>query len=226
MKAVILAAGRGTRMGELTRDTPKPLLKIGGKNLIEYKIEALPSVFDEVILIIGYQGEKIRDYFKDKYDGKRIRYVESDPLGTGYAVWEAKEYLTERFMVLCGDDLYSREDIEAALSYPHSALVHVSESPISGGSMVVDEEGCVHSIVEGSHPAGALIATGLYVLSPDIFSYPLVKIAGRGEYGLPQTILPWAEKNPLKAVFAKHWKQITAPEDLLVDESDLLPFQN
>jgi len=61
MQAIILAAGRGTRMGELTNDLPKPLLKISGRPILEYTLANLPREIDEVILVIGYHGHKIKN---------------------------------------------------------------------------------------------------------------------------------------------------------------------
>jgi UDP-N-acetylglucosamine diphosphorylase / glucose-1-phosphate thymidylyltransferase / UDP-N-acetylgalactosamine diphosphorylase / glucosamine-1-phosphate N-acetyltransferase / galactosamine-1-phosphate N-acetyltransferase len=73
MQAVILAAGRGTRMNELTTAVPKPMLDVGGKPLLEYKINALPPEVEEVILIIGYRGNVVRAHFGGSYNDKHIR---------------------------------------------------------------------------------------------------------------------------------------------------------
>ena len=59
MQAVILAAGRGVRMGKLTENTPKPMLSLFGKPMLEWKLEMLPRVIDEVIFVIGYYGSQI-----------------------------------------------------------------------------------------------------------------------------------------------------------------------
>lgn len=225
MKAVILAAGNGTRMGELTKDTPKPLLKIQDKTLLEYKMDILPAKCDEVILVIWYLGDKIREYFGDEYTGKKIIYVEAEPLGTGYALWAAKEHLDGTFIVMCGDDLYTKRDIEECLTYPFSSLVHRSDKKVSGGKIVLDEQQeYIENIVEGSHDKGAIIATGLYVLTPEIFSLPLVQIPNRNEYGLPQTIIQMKERG-IRAVLASAWYQVTTPEDLFVSGEELNRYQ-
>ena len=70
IQAVILAAGKGTRMLPLTVNAPKPMQEVLGKNLLELKIEALPDEVDEVIMVIGYLGNMIRDFFGDEYGGK------------------------------------------------------------------------------------------------------------------------------------------------------------
>lgn len=224
MKAVILAAGKGTRMGELTQATPKPLLKINGKTLLEWKMDILPSDCTEVILVIGYLGDQIRAYFGDSYKGMKMTYVEAEPKGTAYALFAAKEHLDGQFVVLCGDDLYTKADIEECVKYPYAALVSRSESGASGGSVVINKQGMVETIVEGTHAGGANIATGLYVLSPEIFELPLApKAPGSDEYGLPQTLLQRTAKD-MKAVFATGWYQVTAPEDLQASPETLALF--
>lgn len=73
MKIVILAAGKGARMNDLTNMTPKPLLKYEGKNLLEHKLDALPENITEIIFVIGYLGDQIKEYFKDSYKGTPIK---------------------------------------------------------------------------------------------------------------------------------------------------------
>src|SRR3989344_2665566 len=110
MQAVILAAGLGTRMGELTKRTPKPLLKIGDQNLLERNLENLPPEIKEVVLVIGYLGGQIRKHFGNKWRGRTIRYVEQkEPKGTAHALFICQELLEDRFLVLMGDDLYAQK---------------------------------------------------------------------------------------------------------------------
>ena len=101
MQAVILAAGRGTRMGGLTDTVPKPLLLVAGKSLLAHKLDALPSEVHEVIFVIGYQGQMIREEFGSEYGGRRVQYVEQEELnGTMGAVSLAKPLITGRFIVI------------------------------------------------------------------------------------------------------------------------------
>ena len=88
MKAVIMAGGKGTRISSITNDEiPKPMLKIGDKTILEHQIECLKkSNVDEIIIVIGHLGEKIKTYFGDGSKlGVKISYYEEDPnkpLGT------------------------------------------------------------------------------------------------------------------------------------------------
>ncbi len=219
MKAVILAGGKGTRMGNLTKDIPKPLLKIGDKTLLEYKLDILPDNCTEVIMIIGYLGEKIQKYFGKEYKGKKITYVHTEPLGTGHALWQAREHLDGPFIVMCGDDLYVRKDIEECCKYPFAALVYIATEPHSGGKVII-KEGVIDDIIEGYHEAGIVTATGLYVLTPEIFDLELLKIPGRDEYGLPQTLMQMKEKK-IRPVYATAWHQVTSAEDLQLSEPEV-----
>ena len=220
MQAVILAAGKGTRMKELTQSVPKPMLLVNGKTLIEHKLDALPDEVDEVILIVGYQADSIREHFKDAFGGRRIRYVVQEELnGTAGALWLAKPYLSERFVVMMGDDIYAREDVEACLASPEwSVLVEETETMASGGRMVMDESGHIVDIEEGDHTGKpGLMNTNLLALDPRLFEHSLVpKALGSDEYGLPQTVLAASKASgiPLAAVLASFWIQVTAPGDL------------
>ncbi len=221
MTAVILAAGLGTRMGDLTQNTPKALLKSGGTPLIEHKLRNLPEAVDEVVIVIGHLGDRIRAAVSGEYQGKRIIYVEQKELkGTGDALFLCEPVLKDRFLVLMGDDLYKKEDLEEVVKYPLSILVW--ELPEIGGGarwaeVVCGERGELVDILE-KQPArkGMLVNAGAHSLDKRIFKYPL-QLAGNGtdELGLPQTIMYMAKSGEdVRIVKAGWWKNITEPADL------------
>jgi len=220
MQAVILAAGRGTRMRELTESTPKALLEVAGRPLLEYALEALPDSVDEVILVVGYLGSRIHDWFGPAYFGKRILYVEMEELhGTAAALWAAKDILKDRFIVLMCDDIYAREDVERMTKVQDWALgVEEVRSLTEGGKVVTDKKGRITEIVEGEHDGKpGLISTNLFSLDTRIFQASMVlKAPTSSEYGLPQTTLAACEALhiPLEAIPATKWIKITTPEDL------------
>lgn len=228
MKAVILAAGRGTRMKELTNETPKPMLTVHGKTLIEHKLLALPEIVTEIILVIGYHGDAVRSFFGDSYKGKKITYVTQTELnGTGGAVMLCEPCLTERFIVMMGDDLYAVQDIERALREEGWVMVvEETDSMGAGGKILENTDGQVTGIEEGDHRGTrGLMNTNLLVLDERIFKHPPVpKAPGSSEFGLPHHMLAAAaaEGIPVKAVRARGWIQVTAPEDLARAEA-LLP---
>lgn len=221
MQAVILAGGYGNRMGELTKDTPKPLLKVSGKTLLEHKLDILPSEIDEVIIVVGYLGQKIIDHIGESYNGIKISYVtQEERKGTGHALWLVKDLLKDKFMVLMGDDIYDKKDLEACIKNGWSILIKEVDFLKAGGLVTLKPDGSLDDIVEGdSHNLkNASVYTGLCVLNKDIFNYDLVKIPGKEEFGLPQTIVLAAKDFPVQVVKSSFFLQLTRPEDLKAAE--------
>lgn len=225
MQAVILAAGRGTRMGALTEHTPKPLLQIAGKTLIERELDVLPSEIDEVIIIVGYLGTAIQQRLGGEYAGKRLLYIEQDVLdGTAGALWRAAPILKGRFLVLMSDDLYLADDAVRCISANDWVmLVKKVDHMIAGGYAITDETGTVTEIREGNHGGkSGRISTNMFALDTRVFQFPMVpKSEGSTEFGLPQTVLA-ASKNagiPFTTIDATFWFQISTPEDLKSAES-------
>lgn len=108
MKAIILAGGLGERLRPLTDKTPKPLLPIKGKSIIEHAINNFKKhKIKDIILAIGYKAEQIKEYFGDgsKF-GVNISYcLEDEPLGTGGAIKKASAHINETFIAINGDNL-------------------------------------------------------------------------------------------------------------------------
>lgn len=218
IQAVILAAGKGTRMHPLTVDTPKSLQVVNGKTLIEWKLAALPKEVKEVILVIGHQGDQIRGHLGDSWGGKTIRYVEQKELnGTAGALLSARSLLRERFLVMMGDDLYAKEDIEKLITLPWGICVSRVHNKEMGGEMLVDDKGNFVGIREDKHlVTDGLVNTGLYILGREILDIPPVPIGGTSkEFGLPHTLAVIARETPVPLIITDHWMQITGPDDLI-----------
>lgn len=216
MQAIILAAGLGTRLRPLTYDTPKPMLKIGGKSLLEYNIERLPEEVDEIIFVVKYLKEQIVDFFGQEFNGRKVAYIEQDePLGTGHALYVCKDKIRDRFLVLMGDDIYSKEDMKKCLQYDNCMLTNEIEGEFSGGRIQLTSDGNLQDIIEGKHSRDkSLVNTGFYVLKPEIFNYEPVQIPGSKEFGLPQTLVKMAKDYPVKIEKASEWIQISDIEGL------------
>lgn len=214
MKLVILAAGKGKRMGEVSNHTPKPILKYKDKTLIHHKLEQLPEGIKEIIIVIGHLGEKIVEAVGHSYSNTTstrtstsyntdenlfipITYIKQEELlGTGHSLWQTKDAIgNSPFFVLMGDDLYAKEDLEKMIALHtknHSwiALVQDIHEKMSAGKCVIDENGLLTDIIED--PEGKIeqntMYTGGCLLTPEVFNLPLVKISAT-EYGLPQTFI-------------------------------------
>lgn len=215
MQIVILAAGNGVRMGKLTRSVPKPMLKIKGKPILEHKINALPKEIDEVILVIGYRGEQIMNYFKKSFAGKKIRYFFQTKLnGTGGAIHLVKSTLNDRFLVMMGDDLYLKKDLKKLLKHELGVLaIEINNSGQSGGLKTNRRGNLVEVIERDKSSKNKLVNTGAYILNKEFFKYDLVPI-GKEEFGLPQTLAKMSDKYKIKVEKATLWHSIGFPEDL------------
>ena len=219
MQCVILAAGHGTRMGELTRAIPKPLLEVSGKTLLEHKFDVLPERIDEIILVIGYLGDMIKKRFGNRYGGKKITYVEQGAAhGTAGALWSARPVLHDKFIVMMGDDLYGKADVERACKSDAWMMFAMQLPRLQGGGKIIVEKGNVADIVESdAHGTGGLVSTNLFSLDIRLFEYEMIpKRAGSEEYGLPQTVLAASRASgiPLELAETRAWIQISVPEDL------------
>ena len=158
MKTVIMAGGRGTRIASVANDVPKPMINICGKPILEHQIDNLKACgLTDIILVIGYLGEKIKDYFGDgSRFGVCIEYfIEDHPLGTAGALFKMPQ-LTEDFLLLCGDVIidvdfnrfiafHKEKKAWASLvahpnghPYDSSLLVTEIEAPKIAGGMPVD----------------------------------------------------------------------------------------
>lgn len=211
-------------MRPLTETVPKSLLKVAGKPLLDYTFDALPREIDEVIVVIGYLGEQIKNYLGDSFGGKTVRYIVQNKLeGTAKALWEAKPFLHERFLVIMADDIYSKIDTKKCLAHEQAMLVKRSEREEPGGKVTLNKKGELTSVEEGkSFPIGTLVGTNVFVLKPEFFNYEPVKLTDRkNEWGLPQTVALMARDFPVEIVEATRWIKITTPEDLKSAEKAL-----
>ena len=153
-----MAGGRGTRIASVANDVPKPMINICGKPILEHQIDNLKACgLTDIILVIGYLGEKIKDYFGDgSRFGVCIEYfIEDHPLGTAGALFKMPQ-LTEDFLLLCGDVIidvdfnrfiafHKEKKAWASLvahpnghPYDSSLLVTEIEAPKMAGGMPVD----------------------------------------------------------------------------------------
>lgn len=220
MQAVILSAGKGTRMGNLTDRTPKPLLKIEGKNLLEHKFDVLPKYITEIVLVIGHMGEHIKNYFKDSYNGIPIQYVVDTTLtGTAHALWQAKDVLEKRFLVMMGDDLYDKKSLEECSQYDFSIACKPANTEEDGSRVIINEHGepiqfITHEKYKATHNDGGLIFTGLYSLTTDIFQYEPIKMKTKEEWSLPSTLLSAGRDHSIKIIETDFWMSVNSPHEL------------
>jgi len=212
MQAVILAAGKSTRTSPLTVNKPKPLLKVLDKTVMEHNLDQLHGIVDEVIIIVGFMKEAIIERFGSFYKGMKLVYVEQkEQLGTGHALLAAKPFLKDRFIVMGGDDLFCKKDIEALVRHKCAVLVQKVDDITRFGAVIV-EKGKVKEIIE--KPATQIDAyanTGMYVLDKSLFDIELKK-SPRGEYELVDYVTALAKKGLVEYELVKgYWISIGYP---------------
>ena len=217
MKALVLAAGEGKRLRPLTDDRPKPMISLNGKPLLEYILNELPDAITDIIFIVGYKGEKIREHFKDSWNGRSVMYIEQkERLGTAHAVHLAREHLSsEKFFLLNADDIGDKKSFEKGLSYDYCLFVAEHEDPKRFGVVELNDDGkTLKKITEKpEHPATNLVSTGTMVLSPGIFEIPLVRHPN-GEHYIVDSLAGIQKEQPIQVIRQESWITVTFPEDI------------
>ncbi len=215
MQCVILAAGKGTRLRPLTDETPKPLVKVNGKTLLDHIVEALPSAVKELIVVVGYRGDMIKDYCGSVFHGRPVTYVEQTEInGPAKALWLAKDLIKGRFLFMFADDIHGKDDLARAVSYSRSILATTSDTPERFGVIVRNPDGTIAEMTEKpSSPSSNLVATGPMVLDQNIFSFP-PESPINGEYFMPEIIMRYKETYPIAVVEEHLWLAIGYPEDI------------
>lgn len=227
-QAVILAAGEGRRLRPLTNEIPKPMVSVCGRPILEHTLSILPPAVNETIVVIGYRGEKIKQYFGSQFGRVKISYVRQDePRGTGDALLAARPSLKKgNFLLLHADDLYHPEDLKDCAKEGPTVLVKETEEPERFGVCIIGPDGLLCDILEKrKNPPTNLANIGVYTLNEEIFEIPSVKLGD--EFVLASQIGEWAKKRPVKIVKARFWHPIGYPDDLdLAEEYLKIPLKS
>ena len=227
-KAVVLAAGRGTRMRELTAEVPKPMIEVRGKPVLQHIIEGLRGArIDQLLLIIGYRADAVRDFFGD---GSRynvaIKYTtQTVQDGTGRVVDLGHDFVGNRpFILAYGDILVDSANYKRVVDLPDDveALLTVTrgEDITKGGAVFLNEEMDLVDLREKpkpGEPTSPWYNAGLYAFRPSIFDFTVkLKPSPRGEYELTDAIRDLAQSGKkVKALeLTGEWADVRDPEIL------------
>ncbi len=220
MDAIILAGGKGTRMQPLTATTPKPLLLVQGKPILEWSLLTLPLQVDHVIVVVNYLKEQVADYMQKQTIIRSYTLVEQHPkpLGTGHAVQCCRPFLrSDQFMVLNGDDLYDSASLEQLAAQPIGILGATRDNASKWGVLVVGENNHLSRIHEkppaGTYPDPVFVNAGAYKFDNRIFEYEL-PLSSRGEYEITDYMTYLAASVEVNIVPGQFWNPIGTPEDL------------
>jgi len=177
MIAIILAAGKGTRLHPVTHYMPKPMLPFFGKPFLAYTLENLVGLVDKIILVVNYKKEHIIDYFGDSYSTLSLEYVEQKHLnGTAAAVLAVKHSIEDRFLVIQGDVYASRRLLQEMQETDEAhvlSLVKVEDpenhAPIEYQNGIVKK--CFVPMQQGYEEENPWVDRGIWIFSPIVFDY-------------------------------------------------------
>ncbi|MDP3103519.1 MAG: sugar phosphate nucleotidyltransferase [Candidatus Methanoperedens sp.] len=222
MKAVILAAGKGTRMGPLTENRPKAMLPIANRPLLEHIIVAIKAAgIKDFLVVTGYCKEKIIDHFGNGRSlGVNIEYIEQQRQnGTADAIAVARNSITERFLVTNGDVIAGIPDIKNILNARGEVVIAAKKvaSPEEYGILYVKGNSVEKIVEKPKNPLSDLANAGIYVFEPSIFD----AISGtghstRGEYEITDSIQRLIDSGKSSAyVSLETWQDIGFPWHML-----------
>ena len=228
MKAVILAAGEGSRMRPLTSDRPKVMLPIAGKPILEHLlVEAKQAGIAEFVFVVGYGDEPVRDYFGSGGKWKvKISYAnQRKQLGTADALKTVESLVDGNFLVMNGDVIVDRKDIKKLAGKSGNTMSVIEVSDTGGLGIVELGKGKVLGIYEKTEkPPSRTANAGLYLFTPEIFkAISLTPRSPRGEYEITDSLGLMIDRGQ-RIAYQKigRWLDLSYPWDLLPANERLL----
>ena len=226
MKAVVVAAGEGTRLRPLTEDQPKAMVEVDGKPIIEHCFETLIDLgAEELLAIVGYKKEAIISHYGDEFEGVPITYChQREPKGIAHALLTAEEHIDDDFMMMLGDNIFRAnlgDVVRRQAEDRADAAFLVEEVPIEEASRYgvcdTNKYGEIIEVVEKPEdPPTNLVMTGFYTFTPAIFhACHLVQPSDRGEYEITDAVnLLLQSGRTIDAIRMDGWRiDVGYPED-------------
>ena len=216
--ALILAAGKGTRMWPLTENSPKPLLPICGLPIIERQIQELKKIgVKKLYILIGYQMKELSDYLGKNKNGIDIQYiVQKEQKGTGHAVNQAKNIIKGNFYCINGDLIVDSKNLERLKKKKDELTMMVTKVKDGSNFGVIESmNGRLVSINEKGISGKSTINAGIFLFNEKIFdAIDNIEKSIRGEYELTDALQ--AISNDIHILeYQGFWKDIGAPWDLI-----------
>ncbi|MFO7768290.1 MAG: sugar phosphate nucleotidyltransferase [bacterium] len=231
MKALIPAAGVGTRLRPHTYTVPKALLDVAGKPILGHIVDRLLEAgIDEICFVVGYKGEEIRRWAEEQYEIPMHFVEQTERLGLAHAVLQAEELIGEEpVFIILGDTLYEA-DLESVIERGANSLgVMEVEDPRRFGVVVAEGERVVRLVEKPDEPISHLAIAGLYHIADtrDLMEAcrRLVEedIRTRGEYQLTDALSLMLEGGSVFRVFSlQAWYDCGVPETVLATNRALL----
>ncbi|QHS16192.1 sugar nucleotidyltransferase [haloarchaeon 3A1-DGR] len=226
MKAVVLAAGQGTRLRPLTDDKPKGMVEVAGVPILTHCFDRLIDLgADELVVVVGYKKEVIIDHYGDAYEGVPITYAhQREAKGLAHALLTVEDHIDDDFMLILGDNIFQAnlEDVVRRQREDRAdAAFLVEEVPWEEASRYgvcdTNQYGEITDVIEKpDDPPSNLVMTGFYTFTPAIFhACHLVQPSDRGEYELSDAIdLLIQSGRTIDAIGLDGWRiDVGYPED-------------
>ncbi len=210
MDAVILAAGLGTRLRPHTLSTPKPMLKVQGRPILDWIVAALPSTIDRLFVVTHYLREQVADYVKtQRHIPEAHEVFQETPQGTGHAIQSCLSHLrSDMVLVLNGDDLFGAADIGTLAKGGPGVLCKAVDTPEKFGIAFARPDGTLERLVEKPKLTGTHLAnTGGYVFPLEVLKKPL-HLSPRGEYEITDFVNMAIASGPVRIVQASFWHPV------------------
>ena len=225
MDGIILAGGEGTRMRPLTLATPKPLLPLQNRPILEWALMSLRGIVERVLVVAHYLKAQIAEFMARQTLFADYALVEQlpRPLGTGHALLCCRDRLqSDEFLVINGDDLFSRSALNELSRQRYGILSARRRDYERFGVIVRNAAGDFHAIDEkpprGRYAAPAPCSIGAYKFRADIFAHRLEKTA-RGEYEISDFMTAAARDHAVAVVDSPFWLPIGDPAALQAAQS-------
>lgn len=222
MKAVILAAGEGTRLRPFTVSEPKVMISVANKPILQYVVESLvENGITKIVMVVGYKRRKIMSYFGDGSNfNASIEYVfqrkQPSQGGTAHALYKAKEKIDDEFLVLPGDNVISAKTIKDFMEglENYTLLITRSETPSKYGVCKLDDNKVCNLIEKPKRSESNLISTGIYSFPPEIFDH-IEEAMKERIYDLTTVITRIMEEREIKGIITDStWIDAVYPWDL------------
>ena len=231
MKIVIAAAGKGTRLGELTKDKPKHIIEVAGRPFLSYLLDNIKKAdFEEIIVVGGYKINKMKE-FLDSYDSSirlvdQHEYIKDDSYGTACPIKAVKDFINEDFVFISGDNLFSDQDLVVFRNLDNdfnyiAGLQH--DEPNNFGVLKKQDDFLEEIVEKPAENVGNLINASLYKFTPEIFEViEQINKSVRGEFEITDAVNLLARQKKVKVVeLSDYWYDFGRPEQIKIIEDFL-----
>ncbi len=217
MQAIVLAAGEGTRMRPLSGSVPKPMLPVAEEPLVAHTVRAaVEAGADELVLVVGYEANTVREYFGDEYAGIPVKYaVQEEQRGTADAVRSAREHIDGQFAVLNGDNLYDTPAVKRLFEKAPSVGTYRVSDPSNYGVISKDGDRVTGIVEKPDDPPTDLANTGSYVFPEEARDWLDVGESERGEFEITDVVERVIDEHDTTAVEVDRWLDVGRPWELL-----------